>query len=344
MKKYIIVIILMGLILGAFLVTNIIKTQESRLKEFYNSGYILQAMSETNGQGKIETYYFNEEQKYKNLYNTKTEFKDVNNKNIVTTNENFIHYKDNSLSALKKGVIINLEDIEKDPICYYSLAAGKVLKYSGEGYVIQNLSDELKFKKFIYKISDNKYLISGNSLKIKFNDGTEKIIEDGYIEFEYCDNKIVKLYNKEINYQTVSSEVYIEIDDITLDIGTTIISKNAENKMSLFNMVIDSDDNIEIVDLSQEENVEVEQNTVNEEQQTNNNGENANQNGGSTNSSETTTNNQSQGVVVDGEKDYNGIQAYSLMLKDNSGNYKILYVAVQNYIHFFNGIKGQFKK
>lgn len=250
MKKYILFILLIGIVLSSVLVYNTLKVEQKVYKTFANSGYILQ--SKQDNQNEVERYYFAEEQKYKENYNTQITFEDINGEKLVLNKNNFIHYTDDSISAFTNGVLVDLTGIESDPIFYYNIKANKTLTKAGDKYTIQNLNKQLSFTYPLWKIDSNKYLIAGNDITVKFEDGTEKQI-NGYLEFEYLDNEVIKLYNQEIIYQTIGEETIILLsDDIEINLSSKIVRKNDENQMSLENMVIDSEDNVTIVDLSEE--------------------------------------------------------------------------------------------
>lgn len=148
---------------------------------------------------------------------------------------------------------MDLTRVDSDPIFYYNIGANQILTKSAERYTIQNLDTQLNFYYLLWKIDANKYLIAGENITISFEDGTEKNI-DGYLEIEYYDNQVIKLYNQEITYQTISEETIIHIPgDIEINLATKMVRKNDENQMNFENMVIDSDDNITIVDLTEKE-------------------------------------------------------------------------------------------
>ena len=91
-------------------------------------------------------------------------------------------------------------------------------------------------------------------MTVLFNDGTTKEI-NGYLELEYLDNQVIKIYNQEIIYQTISSNVNISLpDNIEINLQSKTVSKNGETRMNLANMVIDSDDNVEIQEQPEQEN------------------------------------------------------------------------------------------
>lgn len=265
MKKYVFFIVSIGVILAGLLFYNVYNIQKENMKNFEEPGYILQSAS---GQTqKIDKYYFNANEEYKIKNNQKVIFKDTSGDEVYTTKDNFIHYNNGAISSLQKGVLINLANIEQDPITYYSIAANQIVKKQSENYYINHLNNKLQFKNLIWKISDTKYLIAGNAMTVTFDDGTTKEI-NGYIELEYLDNQIIKLYNQELIYQTISSKVNIKMpDNIEINLQSKAVNKNGETKMNLANMVIDSDDNVEIVEETKEDkykNNEIDESMQNE--------------------------------------------------------------------------------
>lgn len=277
MKNYVTFITLIGLILSSFIIYNILNVKQERSQEFISDGYILQASSQDN----VERYYFSQSTKYENKYNEKVIFKDTTGEKITAEHNNFIHYTDGSISSFQNGVIINLNELDKEPILYYNIAKNKVLKKSGDVFLISHLNGKLEFENFIWKIQNNKYLIYSDNMKVTFSDGTVQNIQ-GYLEIEYTDNEVIQLYNQEVTYKTISSNLKIDISpDITINLDNKIVSKSGENKMSLLNMIIDSDENVEIVDL---EDYEVKENETGNITGEDNNSSETNNNGGNNNS------------------------------------------------------------
>lgn len=56
MKKYIAVLLIIGLILGSILIYNMLQVEKNIYKTFSDSGYILQ--SKMDNQNEVERYYF----------------------------------------------------------------------------------------------------------------------------------------------------------------------------------------------------------------------------------------------------------------------------------------------
>lgn len=259
MKKYVLFFISIGVILGAILIFNVAHIEESKKETFSESGYILN--SSTN------RYYFYQDETYTTSYNKQIVFYDTEGAKVTIDNSNFIHYTSGNIVALQESVLLDLNKVNDNPIVYYDVAANKEIKKISNRYSVRNLDSDLQFEQAIWKVSANKYIILANKLKITLNNGMTKDV-DGYVEIEYSDNEIVNIYNQEFSYQTISSNSYIELkNNIKINLGTKIVSQNDENKMALEDMVINSNDNVTLIDLKPEKD----ENTTNENQTTQNN-------------------------------------------------------------------------
>ena len=293
MKRYIMFFISIGLILGIILFYKVMSIDENRKVVFNESGYILN--------GETDRYYFNQEEKYTTTYNDKIIFNDTEGAKVTVDNDNFIHYQSGNIEGLKDGVLLELGKIDDDLIVYYNIKANKEVKKVSDRYIVKNLENDLQFDQAIWKISANKYIILGKSIKFKLDDGTEKEV-NGYVEIEFFEDEIsnvnsekgrVNIYNQEISYMTsIKDDKYIELsDDIKLNIGTKIVSKKGQNKMSLEDMVINSNDNVTLVDIDEKEENTVEENKVDENTTDNNTNNNTANNNTNNNNNSTTNNN-----------------------------------------------------
>ena len=106
MKKYIVAIILIGIILGGVLLYNTLRVENENNKAFLDSGYVLQSMDET--QQNVERYYFNSNETYKTKYDKNVIFKNTEGEEVTANTTNFIHYSDGSISAFTNGVILEI--------------------------------------------------------------------------------------------------------------------------------------------------------------------------------------------------------------------------------------------
>ena len=293
MKRYIMFFISIGLILGIILFYKVMSIDENRKVVFNESGYILN--------GETDRYYFNQEEKYTTTYNDKIVFNDTEGAKVTVDNDNFVHYQSGNIEGLKDGVLLDLGKIDDDLIVYYNIKATKEVKKVSDRYIVKNLENDLQFDQAIWKISANKYIILGKSIKFKLDDGTEKEV-NGYVEIEFFEDEIsnvnsekgrVNIYNQEISYMTsIKDDKYIELsDDIKLNLGTKIVSKKGQNKMSLEDMVINSNDNVTLVDIDEKEENTVEENKVDENTTDNNTNNNTANNNTNNNNNSTTNNN-----------------------------------------------------
>lgn len=290
MKKniYVFLIILIALLLGIFLVYNVFKIQQNNKKTFVDSGYILESSGKNAESKVVERYYFSANQQYKEKYINKVEFQDTNGDKRKVNNQNFIHYTDGSISSLVNGTLIDLNTIEQEPIYYYNINKNNVLQKEDGYYKIMNLDSELTFTNVLWKISENKYLIASDQINLVFDDNTQKNIK-GYVEIEYEDDQVVKIYNQELTYRTISSKVVLNMPNgVKLDLSNKVVSKENKNVLSFHNMVIDSNDNVTIVDLDK----------MNEEIQKANEDQESKDNNTNQNSNTVLGNNSSQGNII----------------------------------------------
>ena len=87
MKKYIVTIILIGIILGGVLLYNTLRVENENNKTFADSGYVLQSMEET--QQNVERYYFNSNETYKTKHDQKVIFNNTEGEEITADKTNF---------------------------------------------------------------------------------------------------------------------------------------------------------------------------------------------------------------------------------------------------------------
>lgn len=272
-KIKVILITLLTLLLLALGLFFAITQKKQSTKYFIDSGYIVGNVYESDS--KVQVVHFDENASYKNHSNNELKFTDSDGNKTIISKENFVHYSNNSIMALKDGVAIDLETIDSKLIKYYNIFSGSVLQKSNEGYEIKNLDEIIEFKKIMFKISDNKYLIAANNIIVSFSENQTINFKD-YIEIEYVNENVIRVYNNEENYQTISSNLYILIDNIKIDLGYKTIEKNSVQYLTMANLVINSNDNIEV--LPEKEKVEIEEETESNAQS--GNGQNSGSNTG----------------------------------------------------------------
>ena len=210
-------------------------------KEFYSAGYIINSTAT-----KSDKYYFNDNTVYKeNVFNEYT-FKDVDNKEVTTSKENFIHYLDESLSFMKNGVILDLDNFNQKLAPYYNVTDKVILKYSNGGYIVETADKTLIFGNLLGRITDNKYIVIGNDIRIKLA-GNEEPVKGKYFELLFVEDGIVKVENNEGSYQTTTEGTTIFVGDkIKIELGNKKVFYDEEEKLTLDEMTIDGNENINL--------------------------------------------------------------------------------------------------
>ena len=152
--------------IGALVYTGITFYGASK-KTFVKAGYVLSAdkKSENSVNDNSVKYYFSENTSYKNSFDNTIEFEDTDGNSVRIDDATFVHYNDDSISLLKKGVIFNLDEIFFEE--YFNTLNGVII--------------------------DNKIVVSDNSkwYEIKFEDKITPVNNSSYM---------TELYEKEINY------------------------------------------------------------------------------------------------------------------------------------------------
>ena len=154
--------------------------------------------------------------------NNKVAF-ESNNENVSVDDDAIMHYQNGNLVVLKNTVGIDLNEISNDLILYYNIFKNtEIKKDSSNGYYIESIDKKIGFKKLLLRITDNKFLIAGDDVRaVLFKD---QIVDFGnYLYFEYVNG------------------------DIKIDLSDKIISKNNAKRITLSNLVIDMDSNIDVI-------------------------------------------------------------------------------------------------
>ena len=234
-------ILVISIVTLIILVVGVIFLTRKSAKEFYSGGYIINSTAT-----KTDKYYFDDNTVYKeNVFNEYT-FKDKNKKEVSSSKNNFIHYSDNSLSFMKKGVILDLDNLSTTLVPYYNITDKSIIRYNNGSYYVETSDKTLIFGNFLGRITENKYIIVGNDIRIKIS-GNEEAVTGDYFELLFVEDGIVKIENQNGSYQAVCDGTVIYVgDNIKIDLGDKNITYGDQNKLSLTEMTIDGDENIDI--------------------------------------------------------------------------------------------------
>ena len=243
---FIYIILIIGIItFGAYYVLNY---SNKETYSFTKDGY---AILLKNNENTPTTYSFSRGVKYNyRKYTDLVTFDSYDKKNVNMTYDNIIHYVDGSLQPLKNVVGIDLKNISDDIIFYYNIYKNTDIKYQqGSGYSIDtknSTNDKIKFDTLLVRVDTNKFLVAGDGIRLILPN--DEIVEfDKYAYFEYHDGSIVKIYNVNKNYQTISTNAKLVINDVSIDLADEMISKEGIKRISLTNLIINSDGNIDVI-------------------------------------------------------------------------------------------------
>lgn len=236
------IILIISIVSLIILTVGVIFLTRKNSKEFYSAGYIISSSAT-----KSDKLYFNDNTVYKeNVFNEYV-FKNTEDKEVTTDKNNFIHYLDNSLSFMKNGVILDLDNINTSLVPYYNITDASIIKYNNGGYYIETADKTLTFGNFLGKITDNKYIVVGKDIKIKLA-GSNDVVSGDYFEILFVEDGVVKIENQEGSYQTVSDDTVIYVGNkIKINLGDKNVLLDEEKKLSLNEMTIDGNENINIV-------------------------------------------------------------------------------------------------
>ena len=208
------IILIISIISLVILTVGVIFLTKKSEKEFYSAGYII-----SSNKTKTDKYYFNDNTVYKENVFDEYVFKNVDNKEVSTSKDNFIHYLDNSLSFMKNGVILDLDNFNENLVPYYNITDKSIIKYTNGSYYVETADKTLIFGNFLGRISENKYIVVGKNIKTKLA-GNEELVSGDYFEILFVEDGIVKIENQEGSYQTVSDGTIIYVgDNIKINLG-----------------------------------------------------------------------------------------------------------------------------
>lgn len=219
-SKSVITVIGLGLFALVCVIAGALILNSPDITEFSTDGYILSASAEEGAENVMvsEQIWFGQGSSWKEG-KEEVRFSDAQGDSVQVPTDSFIHYSDNSLSAVTDVSVMSLDDYAQGKIQYYVLKQGVPMKWNGAGYTIGEGADAISFSNFIMKSSEEHYLLGGESLNLIQNNGQAAHVDNGYLELEYlADDKSVALLNDGTNaWQILTEGAVIELKD-----GTTM--------------------------------------------------------------------------------------------------------------------------
>lgn len=227
-------------------VTTGVVRNRSMASSFEGDGYIVN-VAETEEGLTAEPVYFSAGTKYKKTYPDEAVFKDIRGTKYTVDQDSFVHYQDGSMSAMTSGVVLNLDDVNGGLVNTYSFDAGTVLTSNGTGFTAENNGTSIPFDNFVWKLSDDKYYVYSDDLKVETVNG---MMEDttGGVEVEYLEDGIIRLSTQNTAWQGIAAGAKATADDgSTLSFDNKVISDaQGDARLTLGELLMDADDNIKV--------------------------------------------------------------------------------------------------
>lgn len=229
-------------IFGGVLVYN---TMNTDVYQFTKDGYVL--VFNAKNKTKATAYSFKNGSEYQYKKNSNTINFEYEEEKVRLDENTIMHYSDGSLGVLKKVVGLDVSTVDRNIIFYYNIYKTTKINSTAEGFSIKLANEsEVKFQNLLIRVSDNKFILTGKSVRLVIG---EEIVDFGeYVEFEYLDGNVVKLYNQDRFYQTISADSHLLVNDVKINLSAATISKGNKEYISLTNLVVNNDGNIDALE------------------------------------------------------------------------------------------------
>lgn len=191
-------LIIAGVIAGGYFLTG------GGRKTFPADGYILEVASEEDAQRVMEIA-FSAGTIYKEKFPSSYIFKDVQGERNTVDEISFIHYSDGSLSALSKGVAVNVQEVGEGFLEFYGLGQGMVMTKAPVGWEIDNNGNIMEFPELLWQLSENKLLTASDEMTLEVR-GREPEKISGYLEVTWVDRGIVQVAHQNDIIQVVAMD------------------------------------------------------------------------------------------------------------------------------------------
>lgn len=217
---------------------------------FKSSGYIISFEK-----GNTIVDKFEEGTEYKENLNGELVFKNTENKKATSALDNFIHYENGDVAYLQNGVILDLSKINETIIPYYNITNKSLIEKEDNKYIIRTINGNLEINNWLGKISENKYIISGEKLTFKLAGSADILYSsENFFEFSYIENGVVVISDGINTRSATADETYFYIGENTvINLGDKNIYFNNEEKVSLEQITINGDENIDIIPPEEEQ-------------------------------------------------------------------------------------------
>lgn len=249
-KRNMLVIFAVAILCSGIITYSFIRSASST-NSFMQSGYVHVDLSESEDKRVL----FSGGSKYKDAVNSQIQFTDVSNVERNIASDNFIHYDDNSIASFTDGVLVNIDELtsEESAMNHFHISSGMPLRSNGSSYTAEKTGAEVDFTNFLWKLSENKYLIVSKSIKAHFSETDERDAGQ-YAEVTYLGGNVIQIQTEDNVWQTISSDCKLLLDNSdVVDLSMKNIQDQNNNVLLDFSRIIlDSNNNIELTPMSED--------------------------------------------------------------------------------------------
>lgn len=236
-KKYIAILGVLFTAMMATIVTLAVVTQSNAKSVFTEAGYIL-----TGEDDKQESFLA--QTTYKLAQTGYIEFENDEGDSVILESTNFVYMEDDSVMALNDGVILDFSDLSSNFINnYYTTEELSITEIGAGQYSIASESGTIELGEYLWKLSDDKYLICANTLSVYFSDDDIREV-DNYVEINITEDGIVQMLTEENIWMTISEQTYIETEGGIIINPVSSIIDDGTYQITTSKLVVSADDNI----------------------------------------------------------------------------------------------------
>ena len=246
-NKSILLVLLVGILVLAVGIFTAVRISSGNRTQFYSNGYLLSADSTDSGV-EVKQLQFTEGTAMKAKYPSSVEFRDIQGTTMTVPDETFVFYDGGSISALTDGSVMDLDEVSGGMVDFYYLKDRMVLSDNGGEFTIDNNNSTLAFKNFLWKISDNTWLVYGEGLNLFLADNSVKQISNGWLVVTYVEESIVKVTDGTDAWQTAATGGKIVLDNgIVLNLANKAIEGSDGSSIIAFDAIeIDPQEGISV--------------------------------------------------------------------------------------------------
>ena len=174
--------------------------------------------------------------------------------NVLVSKKSVVHFADGALMPLDRVVAIDLNNINQETIVYYNVFSGMTIEHENGEYRFQTEENKnVFFQTMLMRVDDEKFLLAGNGVRLLL--GNDEVVNFGdFAYIEYIDGGAVKIYSNEKSYRTAAKNANISTGRITIDLLSGEISRESKKYISLTNLVLDQDAEVDVLQKVLEQN------------------------------------------------------------------------------------------